>query len=59
MPRIQLFQKKVQGEKVRVTTNRDGQNRHLTKFGYIIQKKNSSQRKKENIKINIYIYTQG
>ena len=52
MPRIRLFQKKVRGEKIRVIKKRDGQNRHPTKFGYRIKKK----RKKENIKINKYIY---
>ena len=29
-----VVSKKVQGEEVRVTTNRDGQNRHRNKFGY-------------------------
>ena len=38
--------KKVQGEEVRVTTNRDGQNRHPTKFGYRNQEKKQFPEKK-------------
>ena len=41
--------KKVQGEEIRVTTNRDGQNRHPTKFGYRNQEKKIVPREKRKI----------
>ena len=46
MTKKKLFKKKVQGLEVGVTTNRDGQNRHPTKFGYRNQEKKQFPEKK-------------